>query len=223
MPIYSVWRKKRRVRGPYLYKRAAAPVDCSLPGASGLRNYIRATLWNSQLGCRASASSAMQRHFRENEIDEKVLPNLTTQDLKDLGVNRVGHRRKLLDAIALLRSERAEAGSLPILPDKNAAPADSAERRQVTVMFVDLATELSARVDPEDFRETITAYQKSVSETVTRLGGFVAKYMGDRVLAYFGYPKAHEDDAERAVRAGLELVDQVAALKLQVSLQAASA
>jgi len=133
--------------------------------------------WLQSLGLERYAAA-----FRENGIDEKVLPSLTTQDLKDLGVNRVGHRRKLLDAIALLRSDRAGAGSLPILPDKNAAPADSAERRQVTVMFVDLATELSARVDPEDFREMITAYQKSVSETVTRLGGFVAKYMGDRVL-----------------------------------------
>ena len=160
--------------------------------------------------------------FRENEIDETVLPRLTTEDLKDLGVNAVGHRRRLLDAIALLRGDAAAAESPSILPDENAAAADFAERRQVTVIFVDLvgSTELSARMDPEDLREVITAYQECVSEAVTRLGGFVAKYMGDGVLIYFGYPKAHEDDAERATRAGLELVDHVAALKLPVSLQA---
>ena len=98
----------------------------------------------------------------------------------------------------------------------------SAERRQVTVMFSDLvgSTALSARMDPEDLREVISAYQKCVAETVGRFGGFVAKYMGDGVLVYFGYPQAHEDDAERAVRAGLELVRSVIALKSSVSLQA---
>ena len=90
-------------------------------------------------------------------------------------------------------------------------PEDRAERRQVTVMFSDLvgSTALSARMDPEDLREVISAYQKCVAETVRRFGGFVAKYMGDGVLVYFGYPQAHEDDAERAVRAGLELVAAV--------------
>ena len=89
---------------------------------------------------------------------------------------------------------------------------DTAERRQVTVMFSDLvgSTALSARMDPEDLREVISAYQKCVAETVRRFGGFVAKYMGDGVLVYFGYPQAHEDDAERAVRAGLELIAAVA-------------
>ena len=90
-------------------------------------------------------------------------------------------------------------------------PQDSAERRQVSVMFADLvgSTALSARMDPEDLREIISAYQRCVTETVRRLGGFVAKYMGDGVLVYFGYPQAHEDDAERAVRAGLELIAAV--------------
>jgi class 3 adenylate cyclase len=98
---------------------------------------------------------------------------------------------------------------------------DSAERRQVTVMFSDLvgSTALSARMDPEDLREVISAYQQCVAETVRRFGGFVAKYMGDGVLVYFGYPQAHEDDAERAVRAGLELVAAVAGLKTRASLQ----
>ena len=92
-------------------------------------------------------------------------------------------------------------------------PKDAAERRQVTVMFSDLvgSTALSARMDPEDLREVISAYQKCVAETVRRFGGFVAKYMGDGVLVYFGYPQAHEDDAERAVRAGLELIEAVGA------------
>ncbi len=103
----------------------------------------------------------------------------------------------------------------------SASPEDRAERRHVTVMFSDLvgSTALSTRMDPEDLREVISAYQKCVAETVGRFGGFVAKYMGDGVLVYFGYPQAHEDDAERAVRAGLELVAAVSALKTHAALQ----
>ena len=95
------------------------------------------------------------------------------------------------------------------------------ERRQVTVMFSDLvgSTALSARMDPEDLREVISAYQQCVTEAVQRFGGFVAKYMGDGVLVYFGYPQAHEDDAERAVRAGLDLIAAVGALKTHTTLQ----
>jgi class 3 adenylate cyclase len=160
--------------------------------------------------------------FRENEITEKVLPNLTAEDLRDLGVVIVGHRRTLLDAIAILRSY-ANAKALPsdALPSIDTSPKDTAERRQVTVMFSDLvgSTALSARMDPEDLREVISAYQKCVTETVQRFGGFVAKYMGDGVLVYFGYPQAHEDDAERAVRAGLELIAAVTALASPASLQ----
>ena len=161
--------------------------------------------------------------FRENAINEKVLPRLTAEDLKDLGVTIVGHRRVLLDAIADLRSakdsEQAPSESFATVspPSKDAA----AERRQVTVMFSDLvgSTALSARMDPEDLREVISAYQKCVAETVGRFGGFVAKYMGDGVLVYFGYPQAHEDDAERAVRGGLELVAAVSDLKTHAALQ----
>jgi hypothetical protein len=155
--------------------------------------------------------------FRQNHIDDTILPSLTAEDLKDLGIGSIGHRRKLIDAIALLRAD-ATTKAPPGLPK----PAqDTAERRQVTVMFSDLvgSTALSARMDPEDLREVIAAYQKCVSDTVRRFGGFVAKYMGDGVLVYFGWPQAHEDDAERAVRAGLELVEAVAALKTPVSLQ----
>ena len=163
-----------------------------------------------------------QAAFRENEITEKVLPSLTAEDLKDLGVGIVGHRRTLLDAIAVLRAY-GNAKALPsdALPPIDTSPKDTAERRQVTVMFSDLvgSTALSARMDPEDLREVISAYQKCVAETVQRFGGFLAKYMGDGVLVYFGYPQAHEDDAERAVRAGLELVAAVTALKTQASLQ----
>ena len=120
---------------------------------------------------------------------------------------------------ALKRAHRRRYPTL--LRQADEAAKDTAERRQVTVMFSDLvgSTALSARMDPEDLREVISAYQKCVAETVRRFGGFVAKYMGDGVLVYFGYPQAHEDDAERAVRAGLELIDAVAALKLAQPLQ----
>jgi class 3 adenylate cyclase len=160
--------------------------------------------------------------FRENEIDETVLPSLTAEDLKDLGVGIVGHRRKLLDATAVLRAyASAKAPTAEAPPTLPKSPQDTAERRQVTVMFSDLvgSTALSARMDPEDLREVISAYQKCVAETVQRFGGFVAKYMGDGVLVYFGYPQAHEDDAERTVRAGLELIAAMTALKAPVLLQ----
>jgi class 3 adenylate cyclase/predicted ATPase len=149
--------------------------------------------------------------FRENDIDDTVLPGLTAEDLKDLGVASVGHRRKLLDAIAALRAEASTPKPL----------SDTAERRQVTVMFSDLvgSTALSARMDPEDLREVISAYQTCVADTVRGFGGFVARYLGDGVLIYFGYPQAHEDDAERAVRAGLALIDAVAALPAREPLQ----
>src|SRR6516165_10841847 len=117
---------------------------------------------------------------------------------------------------------RAVSSDLKTTPSApSAAPEDRAERRQVTVMFSDLAgsTALSARMDPEDLREVISAYHTCVAETVQRFGGFVAKYMGDGVLVYFGYPHAHEDDAERAVRAGLELVRAVGDLKTHAPLQ----
>ena len=158
--------------------------------------------------------------FRDNEIDETVLPALTAEDLKDLGVVVVGHRRKLLGAIAALRAD-AKAPLPDVDPTIDRSPKEDAERRQVTVMFSDLvgSTALSTRMDPEDLREVISAYQNCVGAIVRRFGGFVAKYMGDGVLIYFGYPHAHEDDAERAVRAGLELIAAVAGLKTRASLQ----
>jgi class 3 adenylate cyclase len=160
--------------------------------------------WLEKLGM-----SEYAQRFAENDIDASVLPHLTDQSLKELGVS-LGHRLKILAAVKEL------GGPTPAPP---ATPTETkqhtAERRQVTVMFSDLvgSTALSARMDPEDLREVISAYQKCVAETVGRFGGFVAKYMGDGVLIYFGYPQAHEDDAERAVRAGLQLVATLGDLK----------
>src|SRR5215467_7877622 len=157
--------------------------------------------------------------FRENEISEKVLPNLTAEDLKDLGVGPVGHRRVLLEAIAALRADASDTRPSVNVATPSSAPSfspeDRAERRQVTVMFSDLvgSTALSTRMDPADLREVLSAYQDSVAVTVGRFGGFVARYIGDGVLAYFGYPHAHEHDAERAVRARLELVEAVQKLE----------
>ena len=169
--------------------------------------------WLEKLGM-----SEYVRRFAENGITAEALRHLTDQDLKDIGV-LLGHRRIMLAAIGDL------AGAPPAVPKPVAAAEpkaqDAAERRQVTVMFSDLvgSTALAARMDPEDLREIISAYQKCVAETVGRFGGFVAKYMGDGVLVYFGYPQAHEDDAERAVRAGLELIQAVGALKSSAPLQ----
>jgi len=169
-----------------------------------------------------------EQAFRDNAIDEEVLRELTTDDLRDLGVNLVGHRRKLLAAIAVLRSVVPVSGvpSASIEPkrhgqDTGAQPRE-AERRQVTVMFCDLvgSTPLSARLDPEDLRGIIGAYHRCVTETVEGFAGFVARYMGDGVLVYFGYPQAHEDDAERATRCGLALVDRVPHLNQAEELHA---
>jgi len=159
--------------------------------------------------------------FREHEIDNAVLPKLTAEDLKEIGVGPVGHRRKLLEAIAALRSEDSGSPSCGVIPDNDQPAADSAERRHVTVVFSDVvgSTALSARMDPEDLRELITAYQACVTETVRRFGGYVAKYLGDGVLVYFGYPVAHEDDAERAVRAGLAVIDAITKLATAEPLQ----
>jgi class 3 adenylate cyclase len=160
------------------------------------------------------------QRFAENDISFSVLPDLTDQHPKEIGVS-LGHRLQLLRAIAELSSADKEAPKAAVPTAASAAPQDTAERRQVTVMFSDLvgSTALSARMDPEDLREVISAYQKCVAETVRRFGGFVAKYMGDGVLVYFGYPQAHEDDAERAVRAGLELIQAVSAMKVASPLQ----
>ena len=155
--------------------------------------------------------------FRNNEIDEEILPNLTAEDLRDLGVTVVGHRRKFLTAIEELSGSHNVSATLAKLPvaAMHQHVEDAAERRQLTVMFCDLvgSTALSARLDPEDMREVIRAYQDACSGAIARYDGFVAKFMGDGILAYFGYPRAHEDDAERSVRAGLEIAAAVAKLE----------
>ncbi len=159
--------------------------------------------------------------FRDNHIDSSVLPELTAEDLTGLGVTSIGHRRKLLAAIEALRKGVAspETATKKTLAPSASAATTSAERRQLTVLFCDLvgSTELAARLDPEDLREIISAYHRAVSEVVTRHAGFVAKYMGDGVLAYFCYPQAHEDDAERSVRAALAIADAVTRLRLSRS------
>ena len=174
--------------------------------------------WLKRLGM-----SEYAQRFAESDIDIDVLSELTDQDFDRLGVS-LGHRRRMLRAIRELDASPIAAVA-ERQPSTQTAPEpalkDTAERRQVTVMFSDLvgSTALAARMDPEDLREVISAYQKCVAETVDRFGGFVAKYMGDGVLVYFGYPQAHEDDAERAVRAGLELIAAVGEIKSQVTLQ----
>jgi class 3 adenylate cyclase len=190
--------------------------------------------WLQQLGL-AQYESA----FRDNDVDGEVLPELTAEDLISIGVTSVGHRRKLLSAIAALgaaapapapspSSPVAPVGGrpLPNLPLPGLGPGITgqgrvgaqAERRQLTVMFCDLvrSTALSTAMDPEDLRDVIASYQNRCSAAIRHYDGFVAKYMGDGILVYFGYPRAHEDEAERSVRAGLDIVDAMAELNAAV-------
>ena len=156
--------------------------------------------------------------FRYNDIDGAVVPSLTAEDLTGLGIASVGHRRRLLAAIASLN----ERGKQPaIAPAPDGLSAAEAERRQLTVVFCDLvgSTALSSQLDPEDLREVIGAYHRCIREVVARFDGFIARYMGDGALVYFGYPQAREDDAERAVRAGLALVAAVTALRPHAAIR----
>jgi class 3 adenylate cyclase len=166
--------------------------------------------WLQKLGM-----SEYAQRFAENGISFAALRHLTDQDLKDIGV-LLGHRRIMLAAIQELAAT-APSAPVPTEPTRQ----DDAERRQLTVMFTDLvgSTALSTKLDPEDLRSVIGAYHKCVAETVAPFDGFVAKYMGDGVLIYFGYPQAHEDDAERAVHAGLALVEAVGKQHIQEPLQ----
>jgi class 3 adenylate cyclase/tetratricopeptide (TPR) repeat protein len=156
--------------------------------------------------------------FRDNRIDIRVLPKLIAEDLKDLGVKLVGDRRVLLDAIAALRETTApavktgkDALDAGLVRGTEDASTGKAERRPLSVMFCDLvgSTALSSRLDPEDLREIIRTYQASVTTTIRRYDGFIARYVGDGVLIYFGWPEARETDAERAVRAGLAVAAAV--------------
>lgn len=151
--------------------------------------------------------------FLENDVDSRTLPDLTAEDLKEIGVASVGHRRLILQAIAAL--DAVPAGAAAEAAAELAPAVPRAERRQLTVMFADLvgSTELSRRLDPEEMGGVIRAYQDVAAGEVGRLGGHVAQYLGDGVLAYFGWPRAYEDAAERAVRAGLAAAAAVAGLR----------
>ena len=170
--------------------------------------------WLRDLGLERYVSA-----FRDNDIDAEVLLKLTAEDLISIGVTSVGHRRKLLDAIASLGMTVPTA--VVAAPALGAPAQVDAERRQLTVMFCDVvgSTALSTRHDPEDLRELIGNYHRAVAETVGRFDGFVAKYMGDGVLIYFGYPQAHEDDAEQAVRAALAVIEAVTRLPAREDLR----
>ena len=162
--------------------------------------------WLASLGL-----AEYSQRFADNAIDLSVVRDLTEEDLRELGLP-IGHRRKLQRAIAELN------GAAPAIAQEPAKPLprdDAAERRHLTVMICDLvgSTALSARLDPEDLRRVIGAYHTCIAEIIARYQGIIARYMGDGVLVYFGYPQAHEDDAEQAIRAGLALVDAVANLK----------
>jgi class 3 adenylate cyclase/predicted ATPase len=161
--------------------------------------------------------------FAENDIDFVIVTDLTDQDLEKIGVKSLGHRRKLLHAIAKLKGVEKITPAVAVAAGSPLGPraVDTAERRQVTVMFSDLvgSTELSARMDPEDLRELISVYYRCVAEAVRHFGGFVSRYSGDGALVYFGYPEAHEDDPERAVRAGLEVIAALSAIKTSALLQ----
>jgi class 3 adenylate cyclase/predicted ATPase len=160
-----------------------------------------------------------ERAFRDNDVDTETLPSLTADDLRELGVTSLGHRKKLLSAIATLspKPDRDVSGEPPV-PEVSASPAamkaGRAERRHLTVMFADLvgSTALSVRLDPEDMRDILAAYHQTVAAAVARFEGYIARFMGDGVLVYFGWPQAHEDDAERAINAGLGITDAVRAL-----------
>ena len=150
-----------------------------------------------------------EEKFRDNKIDADLLPRLTVDDLKDIGVSVVGDRRRLLDAIAVIAGAGRPA-DLPASPTKSAPSKGlqaSAERRPITVMFCDLvgSTSLAAKLDAEDWRNLVNAYLDEASAAVTGLGGHVLKKLGDGLMALFGYPHAQENDAERAVRAALAI------------------
>ena len=149
--------------------------------------------------------------FADNEIDFSVLPHLGEDDLRELGLP-LGPRKKLLAAIAKLGVPEA----VPVATD---TAIRDPERRQLSVMFVDLvgSTELAGRLDPEVLREVIIAYQETCAKAVSRFEGHIAKYIGDGLLVYFGYPQAHEDDARRAVSAGLDIVEGVGNLNQRLA------
>ena len=181
------------------------------------------TEWLRSLGLERYAAT-----FRENEVSADLVPKLTAQDLQDLGITAVGHRRRLLDAITALRDEAGFPGGRP---GRSAAPPPAstygdqvseavAERRHITVLFCDLvgSTPLSTRLDPEDLQQVLETYRTSVVAAVTAKGGYVALFVGDGVLAYFGWPNADEAHADSAVRATLAAIEAVRPHQLPVRI-----
>src|SRR3954469_23617972 len=166
---------------------------------------------------RALGLDQYEAAFRENGVNADILRHLTADDLKELGVAAVGHRRQLLVAIAKLQDDTASSQAVSPSGDHPASiPAHDAvphggERRQLTVMFCDLigSTALGEKLDPEELRDLLHAYRTLCGDVIARYDGLVARYVGDGILTYFGWPAAHEDDAERAVRAALEIVETV--------------
>jgi class 3 adenylate cyclase len=153
--------------------------------------------------------------FAENDIDLEVLPSLTERDLEQLGVS-MGHRKKIL---AALRADAATAAPA-VAPPAREVSGDAGERRQLTVMFCDLvdSTVLAERLDPEDLRAVIRAYQQCAAQVIERFEGHIAQYLGDGLLVYFGHPYAHEDDAERSVRAAMGIVAGLGGVAVQTPL-----
>src|SRR5262249_32233702 len=174
----------------------------TMPCSGMERSEVEIGQWLRGLGLQS-----YEQAFRDNGIDLDVLSRLTADDLKEIGVLAVGHRRKILDAIGNLAATPSTDEPGPIV-------FPHAERRQLTVMFCDLvgSTALSARLDPEDMQELLRAYRSKVNDVVRGFGGYISKFVGDGVLVYFGYPQAHEDDAERAIRAGLSLAGSIGQL-----------
>ena len=175
----------------------------------------RVTNWLEQLGLGHYASA-----FAKNDISIELLRELTSDDLKDLGVASLGHRKTMLNAIALLSTDNSDVTKPVSEPATASSGVGEAERRQLTVMFCDLvgSTALSSRFDPEDLSDIVRSYQDTCAGVVSRFDGYVARHMGDGMLVYFGYPLAHEDDAERALHAGLEIIVRVGQLEPRADL-----
>src|SRR6516164_4557956 len=158
------------------------------------------------------------QRFAENDIDISVLRHLTDQDLKELGIS-LGHRRKLMRAIG--ENDEAPSTTSQSAAVTTATPERGAERRQITVMFVDLvgSTPLSERLDPEEMRDVLSVFRGASAQVVEAHGGHIPHFIGDGILVYFGYPQAHEDDAARAVRAGLGIIDALRAVNERLDAQ----
>jgi len=165
--------------------------------------------------------------FAKNDVDWGILPELNEHDLEKLGVS-MGHRKRLIKAISHAFSNSLQAPTAPA--ESGSAPTATAERRHLTVFMCDLvgSTSLSTRLDPEDLRRILLEFQRSCADAIRRYEGHIARLMGDGVLAYFGFPTAHEDDAERAVKSALQIVESIPALivpiaeRLQVRIGIAS-